>query len=124
MIAADTSSMVAYFAGESGDDIDKLAAALAAGNLILPPVVVTEILSDPAASEILDVEVPLILTLTLHDGHWIRAGHLRRALHRKRLKAKIADALIAQSCLDHDVALITRDKDFRNFAKHCGLRLA
>jgi len=23
-----------------------------------------------------------------------------------------------------DVALITRDKDFRHFAKHCGLKLA
>jgi predicted nucleic acid-binding protein len=40
------------------------------------------------------------------------------------LKAKVADALIAQSCIDHDVALITRDRGFRHFAKHCGLRLA
>jgi predicted nucleic acid-binding protein len=45
-------------------------------------------------------------------------------LHAKRLKAKVADTLIAQSCIDHDVALITRDGDFRHFAKHCGLKLA
>ncbi len=35
---------------------------------------------------------------------------------------RMADALIAQSCLDHDVALVTRDRDFRNFARAAGLR--
>jgi hypothetical protein len=31
--------------------------------------------------------------------------------------ARLADALIAQSCLDHDVPLITRDAEFRHFAR-------
>jgi predicted nucleic acid-binding protein len=42
----------------------------------------------------------------------------------KGFKARLADALIAQACIDSDVALITRDRDFRHFAKHCGLKLA
>jgi predicted nucleic acid-binding protein len=42
---------------------------------------------------------------------------------RKGIRAKTADALIAQSCIDHDVALITRDRDFRHFVRHCGLKL-
>jgi predicted nucleic acid-binding protein len=67
------------------------------------------------------VQLPL---LEIVDGYWARAGQARRLLIRKGLKAKTADALIAQSCIDHDVALITRDKDFRHFAKHCGLKLA
>jgi predicted nucleic acid-binding protein len=36
----------------------------------------------------------------------------------------LADALIAQSCIDHEISLIARDGDFRHFAKHCGLKLA
>ncbi len=52
------------------------------------------------------------------------AGSARRLRKQKGLRAKIADTLIAQSCIDHDVALITRDGDFRHFAKHCGLKLA
>jgi predicted nucleic acid-binding protein len=40
------------------------------------------------------------------------------------LLARLLDALIAQSCIDHDVMLIARDDDFRHFAKHCGLKLA
>lgn len=31
-------------------------------------------------------------------------------------KAKLADTLIAQACLDHRVPLVTRDLDFRHFA--------
>jgi predicted nucleic acid-binding protein len=124
MIASDTSSLVAYFAGDRGADVEKIAAAMAAGELVLPPVVVTEILTDPHAGIALDAEIPLLTILPVLDGYWVRAAHSRRMLHAKRLKAKVADALIAQSCIDHGVALITRDGDFRHFAKHCGLKLA
>ena len=124
MIAADTSSLVAYFTGAVGVDVERIGAALAAGNLVLPPVVVTELLSDVAAAERIDAEISSIQTLDLTEGYWARAGRMRRTLRRHGLKAKVADALITQSCLDHDVALITRDRDFRHFAKHCGLKLA
>ena len=124
MIAADTSSLVAYFSGASGTDVEGLAAALAGGQLVLPPAVVTEVLSDPATTSVFEAEISLLETLTISEGYWLRAAHLRRKLQRNRLKAKVADALIAQSCIDHDVPLITRDRGFRHFAKHCGLRLA
>jgi predicted nucleic acid-binding protein len=34
------------------------------------------------------------------------------------------DALIAQCCIDADVPLIARDKDYRHFESWCGLKLA
>jgi predicted nucleic acid-binding protein len=34
----------------------------------------------------------------------------------------LADTLIAQACLDHEVPLVTRDPDFRHF-RTAGLRL-
>jgi predicted nucleic acid-binding protein len=43
----------------------------------------------------------------------ISAGH----------KSKVADSLIAQSCIDHDVRLITHDRDFRHY-ESLGLLLA
>jgi predicted nucleic acid-binding protein len=124
MIAADTSSLVAYFTGAAGNDVDAIAKAMSDGSLALPPVVVTEILSDPSAGPVLDALIRSLPTLDIVDGYWVRAGEARRNLQSNRLRAKVADALIAQSCIDHDVALITRDRDFRHFAKHCGLRLA
>jgi predicted nucleic acid-binding protein len=124
MIAADTSSMVAYLTGASGQDVDKVAAALAAGNLVFPPVVVTELLSDPALQPTVANEILRVATLEVVEGYWHRAGDSRRALLRHGLKAKVGDALIAQSCIDHGVGLIARDDDFRHFVKHCGLKLA
>lgn len=124
MIAADTSSLSAFLKGEKGRDVDRLSAAFAAGELALPPVVLTEILSDPEAGKSIDAHMPNLLTLEIRDGYWLRAGHTRRLLRMRNYKAKVADALIAQACIDNDVALITRDADFRHFAKHCGLKLA
>lgn len=124
MIAADTSALSALLGGDGGKDVELLAEALARGDIRLPPVVLTEILSDPAT---VDVLAPLLLELELLDvaeGYWRRAGGNRAKLKARGLKAKVADALIAQSCIDHDVPLITRDQDFRHFAKHCGLKLA
>jgi predicted nucleic acid-binding protein len=42
----------------------------------------------------------------------------------KRRKARLGDALIAQSCIDHGIPLLTRDRDFRAFAAAAGLDLA
>jgi hypothetical protein len=41
----------------------------------------------------------------------------------KRRKARLGDALIAQSCIDRGVPLLTRDPDFRAFAGAAGLDL-
>jgi predicted nucleic acid-binding protein len=61
--------------------------------------------------------------LELETGYWRRAGQLRAAVLARGMKAYLADALIAQSCLDHDVPLVTRDTDFVRFAKVGGLKL-
>jgi predicted nucleic acid-binding protein len=124
MIAADTSSLVAYFNGRSGVDAGRLASALAAGDLVLPPIVLTEILSDPVSSTVIEELIRQLPILEIDDGYWIRAGHARRIVLGKGFKTRVGDALIAQSCIDHDVALITRDRDFRHFVAHCGLKLA
>ena len=47
MIAVDTSSLVAYLQGDPGGDVDVVDAALADKRLVLPPIVLAEILSDP-----------------------------------------------------------------------------
>ena len=122
MIGADTSSVIAYLAGQGGTDVDQLGRAMAADDLRLPPPTVTELLSKPSAQlEYLLRSVPL---LDLAPGFWVRAGQTRGLLRAKGLKAALADSLIAQCCIDADVALIARDGDYRHFAKWCGLKLA
>lgn len=124
MIAADTSSIVAYFTGESAPDVESIEVALVNDSLCLPPVVLTELLSYPKPAPGVSSMVKGIPILELTDGYWQRAGESRRRVIAHGFKARIADALIAQSCIDHKVPLIARDKDFRHFVKHCGLILA
>jgi predicted nucleic acid-binding protein len=124
MIAADSSSLSAYFKGEKGPDVERIDSALLDGELRLPPVVLTELLSDPALPERFRTIILAFERLDIDEGYWQRAGETRRKIKALGLRAKIADALIAQSCIDHDVLLIARDGDFRHFAKHCGLKLA
>ena len=124
MIAADSSALISFFAGEKGETVEQLAAAFAGSSICLPPPVLTEMLSDPAARKEMSVTVLDFPLLPVLDGYWERAGLNRALLRQKGLKAKLGDALIAQSCIDHGVPLITADSDFRHFAKHCGLKLA
>jgi predicted nucleic acid-binding protein len=42
---------------------------------------------------------------------------------KRRRKARLGDALIAQSCIDRGISLLTRDRDFRSFADAVGLDL-
>jgi predicted nucleic acid-binding protein len=121
MMAADTSSLVSFLNDESGQDVMQVLQAIESGQLVLPPVVVTEVSSGAPGLETI---LPNIALLGVLDGYWQRAGAARRLLHDKGLKARLGDALIAQSCIDHGVPLITRDDDFRHFARYCGLKLA
>jgi predicted nucleic acid-binding protein len=85
--------------------------------------VLAEALSSPAVEQNF---VDFILTLpllTIQLGYWQRAGELRRNILRDGFKAKLSDALIAQSCIENDVILITHDTDFRHFTR-AGLKLA
>jgi predicted nucleic acid-binding protein len=123
VIALDTSSAIAFLSGERGRDVTAVEQALRFRQGVFPPVVVTELLSDPVVRAEIGALIRGVPRLEILDGYWERAGQLRARLLRRGLKAHIADTLIAQSCIDHKVALVTRDRDFRNFANHAGLSL-
>lgn len=121
MIAADTSTWVAFLQGDNGADVELLDLALRDQQVVMPPVVLTELLSDPKLLP--DVaktlcEVPLI---EADAGYWQRAGQLRGRVLSSRRQARLADALIAQSCVDKGIPLVTRDRDFKAFAAAAAL---
>ena len=123
MIAVDTSSMVAFLEGDRGSDVERVRAALGADQLVLPPPVFTELVGDPRIeSEVVD-QLRAIPRRPLGQGYWERAGRLRAAVLTRKRRARLGDALIAQFCLDHDLPLITRDSDFRQFAAVSELKI-
>ena len=123
MIAADTSSWIAFLQGERGEDTDLLDQALGDKQVVMVPVVLTELLSDPkldSAVRGILAELPLMDT---RDGFWLRAGTLRSEVLSKHRKARLGDALIAQFCVDHEIPLVTRDRDFGAFAEAANLNI-
>lgn len=116
MVAADTSSMVAFLQGDLGADVERVREALAADQLVLPPPVFTELVSDPGIESSVVDQLRAIRKRPLGPGYWERAGRLRAAVLRRKRRARLGDALIAQYCLDYDLPLITRDRDFGQFA--------
>ena len=123
MIAVDTSSMVAFLQGERGTDVDRVQQALSGDKLVLPPPVLTELLSDPNVDEKLAAELTTIRSRFVTPGYWARAGQLRAAVLAGKRRARLGDALIAQFCLDYGLPIITRDRDFRGFAAVSALEI-
>ncbi|HVT01861.1 MAG TPA: PIN domain-containing protein [Thermoanaerobaculia bacterium] len=123
MIAIDTSSLRRFLAGESGTDVNAVREAIEHGRAMLPPMVLCEVLSDPSLPADLIGDISGLPVLDIHEHYWHRAGLLRAQLIKAKRKAKLADVLIAQSCIDHHLQLITHDRDFRHFSKY-GLKLA
>ena len=123
MIAVDTSSLVAFLSGEGGNDVESVDQVLELNQAVLPPVVLTEILSSPGLDRKVTRLIRSLPVLEIQPGFWERAGMLRAKVFGRKLRARLADTLIAQSCLDHRTPLITRDADFRHFVTHGGLQL-
>jgi predicted nucleic acid-binding protein len=122
MIIADTNIWIAYLEGGSGPDVEALEVGLADHVLRMAPVVIAELLSDPALSEEIESQLASIPVLDLLPGFWPRAGKLRSRLLFDGMRPKLADTLIAQTCLDYDAVLLTRDVGFRSYVPY-GLKL-
>jgi predicted nucleic acid-binding protein len=118
MIAADTSTWIAYLEGAPGQDTQLLDQALADHRLLMIPPVFTELLSPAVLQQLMDI--PMI---DVEPGYWQRAGLLRAKVLSNRRKARLGDALIAQTCLDRNIPLLARDRDFCAFADASALHV-
>jgi predicted nucleic acid-binding protein len=123
VICVDTNCFIAYLAGEDASDVEFLDKLLRRRFVTLPPVVVAELLSAPDLPYETEVLIQSFPVLQLQEGYWQRAGKLRAKLAARGFSARLADTLIAQSCLDNGTALLTRDKGFQRFSKVAGLKL-
>jgi predicted nucleic acid-binding protein len=123
MIAADTSTWIAFLEGTPGQDSQLLERALGDRQVLMIPVVMAELLSDPKLSSGVAETLSEIPVIEVEPGYWQRAGLLRAKVLSMRRKARLGDALIAQTCIDRGIALLTRDEDFRAFADAAQLNL-
>ena len=122
IVVVDTSSLQRFLAGVVAHDTGVVSDAIHRQEAYLPAVVVTEALSNRFLAETTVDEILRLPVLKITEGYWMRAGRMRASLGRLKFKAKLADTLIAQACLDHNAPLITHNGDFDNFVD-LGLKL-
>ena len=72
--------------------------------------------------QILDRFAALPLLVPDRRDH-VEAAELRNQCRRRGVQIGTIDALFAQLCLRHDLTMLTADRDFRDIARHCPLRL-
>jgi len=115
MICADTSVWVAFLNDQDHLQVEKFKQALSDNVLGMIPAVLSELISFPKIER---GDIDLISKLPMIElkiGYWQRVGNSRREILKNGLKARLADALIAQTCIDAKISLITIDDDFRHY---------
>ena len=117
MIAVDSSTWIAYFGGEAGEDVDLLEAAWLNRQVLMAPAVLET--SCGSSRHALRASPHRDRTRLLATGR----RTARQGTCEKPREAPLGDALIAQSRIDGGIRLLTRDRDFRAFADAAGLRL-
>lgn len=123
-VVVDTSVWIDFFAGRPTPTLDD---GLAAGAVVLPPLVVAELVTGARGEKDQAALVDLLRDLPLHDtpvDHWMRVGELRRRLLAEGIQISTPDAHVAQCALDLGALLLSRDDVFSRAAACVDLRVA
>lgn len=125
----DTSVWIDFFHARDSAEVRLLVGAIADGEPIeIPGIVLVEILSglrsDAEAARIAHLLEAFDVLPEADRGDCLEAARIFRACRSRGYTIRsTVDCVIAQGCLRHDLALLTKDRDFRAIAECTGLRL-
>lgn len=124
----DTTVWASYFNGEITPHVARLERALAEQeDLAILPVILTEVLQGFRSEHGFITGRDLLLALPILvpsiQTH-VEAARLFRRLRAKGVTVRGAiDCIIAQTCVERDIEILSPDADFRRIADHSPLRL-
>jgi predicted nucleic acid-binding protein len=114
-------------ADSSAPQVAVLRAALGGGeSIVTTGLILQELLqgfTGPRARKELVQRFAALPLLSPDRQDYIDAADLRNLCRRAGVQIGTIDALLAQLCIRHDLALLTTDRDFTLAAKHCALRV-
>lgn len=127
MIVVDTAVWADWFNGIDSAEVDRLEQALGGQDAGLAPIILTEVLQGLRTDLAFDQARALLARLPVLvldvEGH-VAAARLFRQLRRQGITiGGTVDCIIAQTCIDAGVELLTTDRDFAAIARHTRLRL-
>jgi predicted nucleic acid-binding protein len=123
LIVADSSVLIPWAEGNPTEKTKLVRFHIKQKTLFVAPVSITELLSTRDVRPVIRMVTEMLDVLEMRDGYWERAGLLRGKCLAAGRRARLADALIAQACLDEDLPLLTNDGDFEVFQLNGGLKL-
>jgi len=109
-------------------EAELLGSCLQRGDLVVTTgIVLQELLQGfqgPKAKRAIIKEFSLLPMITPGIEDHIEAAELRNRCRRKGVQIGTIDALIAQLCIRHELALLATDQNFEKISRHCPLSLA
>lgn len=126
-ILIDTSAWIAYFQGQSLlkflERIDEL---LLSSKIYVPKIVIAELIQGAHSEKELAVIKEFLEAFYIigeSEETWFKAGRLSFALKKKGKTVNLTDCYIAIIAREHDCAVLTLDKHFREIQREEGIRL-
>jgi len=128
MMIVDSNTWADFFNGAAAPHVDRLVEALKEEeDLAVIPLIVTEVLQGFRSDHGFKRARRLLLALPVIEPTLechVRAAELFRLLRKRGVTVRGAgDCIIAQTCLDGDLELLSPDADFAHIAHHTSLRL-
>ena len=112
---------------DGGESAETLRALIADGaRIVLLGVIVQEILSGLTEKTVFDRLADYLSAFPLVDlgrDDYIRAAALRNQCRSQGIQASTIDFLNASTCIEYDLSLLTKDKDFSRIRSVSGLKL-
>jgi predicted nucleic acid-binding protein len=127
MILVDSSVWIDFFRGTDTREASKLDALLGSEPLAVGDLILVEVLQGFATDKDFKQAKKLLETLTLIElgGRDIALQAAKNHRHLRKLGLtvrKTIDTVIATRCIEDELVLLHRDRDFEPFATHLGLR--
>ena len=128
MILVDSSTWADFFNGADNPHVHRLVQALRLEeDLAVIPLIITEVLQGFRSEQGFSEAGGLLMALPVIEPameSYVEAARLFRRLRRKGVTVRGAvDCLIAQTCMDTGIELLSPDSDFVLIARHSPLRL-
>jgi predicted nucleic acid-binding protein len=128
MILVDTSVWIDYFNGQITPETTALDKLLSQEEIIMGDIILAEVLQGFRSDQ--DFEAALLALQKINQVSMLNPDLAVRSARNFRLlrKAgmtirKTVDCFIATYCIENQVELLTRDRDFGPFEQHLGLRV-
>jgi predicted nucleic acid-binding protein len=114
---------VDFFRGVESAPTRALDEALKEQRVVMSSFILAELFSSPRMTSKLEKSLLALPLVEITEDFFIRAAKLRRKVYAKGLGVSMQDAFIAQSCIDAETVLVTRDLDFQTIARHSELKI-